>query len=204
MPEAGVAVVDIKSGEVLTALGYQDGKLSTELAKEARWPGASVFKIVTASALMGKGLHSKSEICFNGGFRPITASDLRGKGGNTCASMRTSFARSYNVPFARWSNAFLSRDELTKEAHAFGFQRPAALGLPKSSFGNLEIPLDKVERAGAAAGFGDIHLSPLHGALMAAAIGNGGSIKKPVWQSGKATQEVRIFFPAAVPRRCGR
>ena len=49
VPEAGVAVVDIRSGEVLTALGYKGGKPSHELAKEARWPAASVFKIVTAS-----------------------------------------------------------------------------------------------------------------------------------------------------------
>lgn len=193
VPEAGVAVVDIRTGEVMSALGYKDGKLSNQLAKEARWPAASVFKIVTASALMGKGLHSKSDICFNGGFRPITANDLRGKTGNTCASMKTSFSRSYNVPFARWSNAFLTRDELTREAHAFGFQRSSALGLPKSAHGKLEIPLDKLKRAGAAAGFGEIYLSPLHGALMAAAVGNGGAIRKPVWEAGQATQEVRVF-----------
>ncbi len=193
VPEAGVAVVDIRSGEVLTALGYKDGQLKSELAKEARWPAASVFKIVTASALMGKGLHSKTNICFNGGFRPITASDLRGTTGNTCASMKTSFSRSYNVPFARWSNVFLTRDELTREAHAFGFQRASALGLPKASNGKLEIPIDKVKRGGAAAGFGEIHLSPLHGALMAAAIGNGGAVRKPVWKAGQATQEVRVF-----------
>jgi cell division protein FtsI/penicillin-binding protein 2 len=142
---------------------------------------------------MGKGLHSKSEICFNGGFRPITAADLRGTTGNTCASMKTAFSRSYNVPFARWSNAFLSRSELAAEAHAFGFQRPSALGLSKSAHGNLEIPLDKLKRAGTAAGFGDIHLSPLHGALMAAAVGNGGVARKPVWTADKATTEVRLF-----------
>ena len=193
VPEAGVAVVDIQSGEVLTALGYKDGDLANGLAKEARWPAASVFKIVTASALMGKGVHSGTEICFNGGFRPITASDLRGTGGNTCASMKTSFSRSYNVPFARWSNNFLTRDELTREAHAFGFQRTSALGLPKASHGKLEIPLDKVKRGGAAAGFGEIYLSPLHGALMAAAIGNGGAVRKPVWQAGKTTEQVRVF-----------
>lgn len=193
VPEAAVAVVDIKTGEVLSALGYEDGKLVNAHATRAQWPAASVFKIVTASALMGKGLHGKSEMCFNGGFRPITAADLRGTTGNTCASMKTSFSRSYNVPFARWSNAFLSRSELAAEAHAFGFQRPSALGLSKSAHGNLEIPLDKLKRAGTAAGFGDIHLSPLHGALMAAAVGNGGVARKPVWTAGKATQEVRLF-----------
>jgi peptidoglycan glycosyltransferase len=193
VPEAAVAVVDIKTGEVLSALGYEDGELVNAHATRARWPAASVFKIVTASALMGKGLHSKSEICFNGGFRPITAADLRGTTGNTCASMKTAFSRSYNVPFARWSNAFLSRSELAAEAHAFGFQRPSALGLSKSAHGNLEIPLDKLKRAGTAAGFGDIHLSPLHGALMAAAVGNGGVARKPVWTADKATTEVRLF-----------
>jgi cell division protein FtsI/penicillin-binding protein 2 len=107
--------------------------------------------------------------------------------------MKTSFSRSYNVPFARWSNAFLSRSELAAEAHAFGFQRPNVLGLSKSANGNFDIPLDKLKRAGTAAGFGDIHLSPLHGALMAAAVGNGGVARKPVWKAGQATQEVRLF-----------
>lgn len=193
VPEAAVAVVDISSGEVLTAIGYQNGNLANHKALEARWPAASIFKIVTAAALLENGVRSDTEMCFNGGFRPVTAADLRATSGGTCASMKTAFSRSYNVPFARWSNAHLSQATLLKAAHQFGFHRPQAFGLSQASVGKLEIPGDKLERAGTAAGFGKVHLSALHGALIAGAVANGGVVVKPKWELGGQGDSVRIL-----------
>src|SRR5439155_403156 len=84
-------------------------------------------------------------------------------------------ARSANVVFAKMAVKHLDADSLRKEAEKFLFNRP--IWDQPVGQSSAEIP-DKDEKkmldfAKSASGFGQVHLSPMHAALIAAAMGNG-------------------------------
>jgi cell division protein FtsI/penicillin-binding protein 2 len=193
IPEAAVVVLDVKTGEVLAAEGYRDGKVDKNLVERAKWPAASVFKIVTAAGLLGQGLSPKTELCFSGGRRKVSLKQLNAKSGGNCASMEKAFSRSYNVPFARWADQKLDRLKLAAFASSFGFGDGSLLGLPATAAGQAWIPDDRLEYARTAAGFGDVTLSPLHGATLAAAIAAGGQAPAPNYGPTPEGKRTRIL-----------
>ncbi len=179
VPEAGVVVLDIKTGKVLAEVGHRNGQSERAAANQARWPGASIFKIVTASALLKVGIRPEDQWCFDGGFRKLTLRDVKGKTGATCSSFATSFARSYNVPFGRWADRRLSPASLADQASKLGFGSAASLGMIAGASKRAQLPTERLEFAQAAAGFGDIELSALHGAMLASLVASGGVATEP-------------------------
>jgi hypothetical protein len=192
-PEAAVVVIDVHTGEILAAEGRKAGKVDASLVHQARWPAASVFKVVTAAALMGQGLAPSTQECFNGGRRKVTLKQLKAKGGGRCADFSTAFARSYNVPFARWADQKLDQIKLAAFASALGFGDGSVLGLPQQAAGHALIPDDRLEYARTAAGFGDVTLSPLHGATLAAAVAAGGEAPAPQYGPAPSKKKTRIL-----------
>jgi cell division protein FtsI/penicillin-binding protein 2 len=82
-------------------------------------------------------------------------------------------AGSINAVFAKLADRHLDPKTLGRYATAFGFgQRlPASVPLLPSP---IEIPEERLEFARTAAGFWHVHMSPLHAALIAAALANDG------------------------------
>jgi cell division protein FtsI/penicillin-binding protein 2 len=97
-----------------------------------------------------------------------------------CISLSMALARSANVVFAKMAVKHLDGDSLRKEAEKFLFNRPIWDQPMEQS--TAQIP-DKGEKAldfaKSASGFGQVHLSPLHAAVIAAAVGNGGLAVEP-------------------------
>jgi cell division protein FtsI/penicillin-binding protein 2 len=71
----------------------------------------------------------------------------------------------------------LDADSLRKEAERFLFNRPIWDQPMEQS--SAQIPESGLDFAKSAAGFGHVKLSPLHAALIAAAVGNGGVAVEP-------------------------
>tara|TARA_B100000683_G_C12494214_1_gene555673 strand:+ start:995 stop:2314 length:1320 start_codon:yes stop_codon:yes gene_type:complete len=191
VPEGAVVVLHANTGDVLAAVGRRNGRSDVGAALEAKWPAASVFKMVTASALLEEGLGQGEKVCFNGGLRKVTKKQLDQRKGARCSNILTAFAKSQNIPFARWTDQKLNPNLLQEEALLWGFGDANRFALPNGSYGTPTIPKERLSFAQTGAGFGDVPLSPIHGAMMAAAVANGGSVPMPKLN---ATQEP-VYLP---------
>jgi cell division protein FtsI/penicillin-binding protein 2 len=171
---AAVVAIDPKTGKVLAIAEIGEGA-----ATKAVYPAASVFKIVTGAALLEKGVSPDVQTCYHGGIRRLVGKLLEDKPNldRRCLSLSMAMAKSANVVFAKMAVKHLDGDELRKVAERFLFNRPIFdQSMAQSS---AEIPDDGLGFAKSAAGFGDVKLSPLHAALIAAAVGNGGVAMEP-------------------------
>ena len=176
---AAVVALDPKTGKVLALAEYAADGHAEGLATKALYPAASVFKIITGAALLEKGVNPDAETCYHGGMHGIAASLLQDKPrlDSRCLSLSMALAKSANVVFAKMAVKHLDADSLRKEAERFLFNRPI-FDQPMDQ-SSATIAPSGLDFAKSAAGFGNVKLSPLHAALIAAAVGNGGLAVEP-------------------------
>jgi cell division protein FtsI/penicillin-binding protein 2 len=160
-------------------------------------PAASIFKIVTAAALLEQGVVPDAEVCYHGGrhrLQPrLLADDPRRD--HRCATLASAFGRSTNVVFAKLADRGLTADALRAEAGRFLFN--SALPVPAEvEISRAEISGSEFELASTAAGFGPVRLSTLHGAVLASIVANRGVLVPPVVVDGAgapgASDPIRI------------
>jgi membrane peptidoglycan carboxypeptidase len=176
---AAMVALDPKTGKVLALAEFaQDGK-PEGLATRPLYPAASVFKIITGAALLEKGVSPDAETCYHGGLHGIVGKLLTDtRLDRRCLSLSMALAKSANVVFAKMAMKHLDANELRREAERFLFNRP--IWEDKSvEQSTASIPDEKLAFAKSAAGFGQVKLSPLHAALIAAAVANGGISQNP-------------------------
>jgi cell division protein FtsI/penicillin-binding protein 2 len=178
-----VVVIEPQSGRILAyASRTERDPYEDHMPLQAGGPAASIFKIITAAALLERGLLTPaSEICTRGGGRKLTVDLLEDskRHDTRCDTLTRAFGASRNAAFGRWADRLLTPAELEETAERFLFNRhvPFLWGLDASV---AHIPDDdRLRFAQAAAGFTGTSLSPLHGALIAAAIGNDGLMMAP-------------------------
>jgi len=171
---AAVVALDPKTGKVLSLAETGEGS-----ALRALYPAASVFKIITGAALLEKGVNPDAETCYHGGVRRLVGKLLEDKPNldRRCLSLSMALAKSANVVFAKMAVKHLDADDLRKSADRFLFNRPIFDQPMEQS--RAQIPDNGLDFAKSAAGFGEVKLSPMHAALIAAAVGNGGVAMEP-------------------------
>ncbi len=160
--------------------GGKAGVADWHLATEAWAPAASVFKLVTASALVGGGVNPDDKICYHGGIRSIVESNLRDdKRDNACNSLTFGVAHSNNAILGKLAYQHLEPAALDQLAHQMLAPPPATLGFAATS-AELTLPAQKdLTFAQAAAGFNGVKLSALGGALLAATFADDGEQPEP-------------------------
>lgn len=181
-PEAAVVVLDTAGGRVLVWASHVEKGPARDLCVEATAPAASVFKIVTGSALVETaGLTPDSRQCYAGGESRITASDLLDdpKRDRWCATLGEAMGRSLNTVFARLALKNLTPLDLAGMAGAFGFGETVPFDVPVAA-NALHIPEDKLGFARTAAGFWNSTMSPLEAATIASTVANHGETLRPV------------------------
>ncbi|TMA28299.1 MAG: penicillin-binding protein [Deltaproteobacteria bacterium] len=174
---AAVVAIDPKSGKLLALAQYGEGQATKPL-----YPAASVFKIITGAALIESGISPDDEICYHGGRHRLKEKLLQDapRLDRRCLSLSMALAKSANVVFAKMAVKHLDADALRKEAEKFLFNRPIWDQPVEQSTAQIPDKGDKaLDFAKSASGFGQVHLSPLHAALIAAAVGNGGVAVEP-------------------------
>jgi peptidoglycan glycosyltransferase len=180
-PAAAAVLVEPRTGRVLAIAEYSRASPDERgLAFRAIAPAASIFKIVTSAALLEQGTKPESEVCFHGGKRRLAPGLLRDdpRRDRKCYSLSEALGHSANVVFAKLAGRDLSPAALRAEADRFLFNAPIPFGWPVEP-SRAEIPDDDFGLAQTAAGFGPVRLSPLHGALIAAVVANGGTLVPP-------------------------
>lgn len=181
VPEAGVVLMNIKNGDVLVYASRVSGPRPFDVNARAEAPAASIFKLITAAALLEKpGISAETEQCYRGGQSRIVADELRDDPARDrwCANLAMAMGRSINVVFARLARRHLTPESLTETAGAFGFGASTPFDVPTEA-PTAALPSDPLEFARAAAGFWHTSLSPIAAASIAQTIANSGVTYRP-------------------------
>lgn len=181
--------------------GGKDGKLDFHLATDVWAPAASVFKLVTASALIAAGVDPDEKVAYHGGLRSVVESNLQDdKRDYAKESLLYGVAHSNNAIVGKLAYQHLDPAKLDQIAHDIGLGAaiPTSLAIP-ATFAELALPHEKnVDFARAAAGFAGSRLSVLGGALLAATFADDGNQPMPRLIASIAGQDVQQLTPHRV------
>lgn len=208
VPTGAIVALDPRDGRILAMAEHSETKGVRGLALKALYPAASVFKIVTGAALVEAGIAPTTEVCFHGGMRRLELKNLRddARRDTRCASLSSAMGKSLNVVFGKLASRNLSAETLRATAARFFFNQPLPLFPAPPTVGDAlvsraVIPEDELGFGRTAAGFGQVYLSPLHGALLAGAVGNGGIAVEPHLVASIVRGSLRQSPPPSIERR---
>jgi len=187
VPYGAVVVLEPSTGRVLAMAEHSVARPDMRgLPVRAVFPAASIFKIVTGSALLEAGVPPSLEECFHGGKRRLSEKHLKdSERDGACYSLALAMGKSANVIFAKLTHKHLTADSLRRMAARFRFNREIAFPVPVD-VSLASIPEESFGLANTGAGFGDVYLSPLHGALVASVAANDGRWVDPVLMEPEA------------------
>lgn len=180
-PQWGATVIlDIATGKILALAEHSEREPGVPgAAVKPMGKAASVFKIVTASALVKAGVPLSMEVCGSGGKTRLKMKNFMDLPGGRCVRFEDIVPYSQNVTMGKLAGRYLRPEALVAEARLFGFSRHDLTVDLDVAASSAIIPDDLFGFAKAAAGFGEVRLSGLHGAVLAAAIGSGGVFIPP-------------------------
>jgi peptidoglycan glycosyltransferase len=181
LPYAGVVAMVPSTGRLLAYVSHSSAEPNgPDRALEASAPAASVFKVITSTALLNEGLAPTRSTCYHGGSQALTMAELvdNPKLDRACASITGALGFSINAVMGKLALRYLDPKKLAKQAALYGFGEKLPFDV-QTERSLLDVPSDKLEFARTAAGFWHTTLSPLHGAAVAAAIANKGKMMRP-------------------------
>jgi cell division protein FtsI/penicillin-binding protein 2 len=187
-PYAAIVVMST-DGRLLALAAKSDaepGKTVDELALRPWAPAASVFKIVTASALVAAGTGPDTEVCYHAGMHALDETNVVDQSYDaTCNSLDFGVAASQNAIVGKLAVKKLTAAKLRDAASLFGFGAAPDFALAAAP-SKLELADDAspLELARAAAGFAHSRLSAIDGARIAATIATGGMSITPTIVAG--------------------
>jgi len=183
IPYAGAVVVSVPDGRVLALVGRSaaDPRLGpAQLALRAWAPSASVFKVVSATALVERGVSGATRVCYHGGVSAVLPDNLVDIPAldRRCDTLAYGVGKSQNAIIAKLVTQHLTAGDVSRVGRLFAFGEPIPFEIPVEP-SHLDVPGDALEMARASAGFWHSTLSPLHGALLAATIADAGEMPAP-------------------------
>jgi len=192
-PYAAVVVMEAHTGRVVAIAEHSTRESSKGLAFKPMAPAASVFKIVTASALLESGVSPSEEVCFHGGKTRMKQANIddNARRDNRCIPFGDVVSQSANVAVAKLATRHLDPDALRIHASDWGFG--SSLGLAQLTPSKANIPDEPFAFAEAAAGFGDVKISAMHGAVLASIVANRGELVPPTLVVGGEQRGHRVI-----------
>jgi cell division protein FtsI/penicillin-binding protein 2 len=159
-PSGAVVMSDVRTGRILVwaAIGSEG-----DLVRKAKYPGASLFKVVTSAALIDGGeVKATDVVCFQGGESRLEEADLQPgcHAGDVHVRFDKALGKSINAVFGKLALAHLDQAELDSMSRAFGIGQSPPIDVPVEAT-SIRIPKDRLGLARAAAGFGRSKMSPL-------------------------------------------
>lgn len=178
----GIVSMEPDTGRILSLSGFNKLDPEHNPCIDNSYPAASIFKIVTASAAVeAAGLSPDSKLAYNGRKHTLYKSQMTNKTNRHTnqTTLRDSFAQSINPVFGKLGTLRLGRNELRRYAENLGFNRAIPFDLPLGP-SKVQFSEEPYQWAEIASGFNrQTTLSPLHGAVMAATLLNGGEMVEP-------------------------
>jgi penicillin-binding protein A len=181
-PYAAVLAMDPDTGKVLAMASYSKYNNSgTNLCLKSQFMAASIFKMVTSAAAIEKiPLDEDSRIGFNGSVYRLKERNVFDRKNRFANSMTLgeAFAKSANIVYAKLTQRGIKPSDLRAYSSQFLFNQSIPFDLEVEE-SEAQIPDDSYELAKTAAGFGDVTLSPLHGAVIVSSILSEGRMVSP-------------------------
>ena len=170
--EGAIVLSDVRTGKILAwaSRGAHDAVV-TPMA-----PSASVFKVVTAAALLeSRKVSPATRQCYSGGEHGIEREDLHDDRSrdDRCTSLGDALGHSVNLVFARMALRHLQPEDLRGAAERLGIgaEIPIDIRVPRSQ---IRIPDDELGFGRAAAGFWNGKMSALSALFLMHTIANKG------------------------------
>ena len=179
VPYGAVVAIEPSTGRVLAYVSHSSANPNApDLALDATPPTASVFKVITGAALIDQGVSASERVCYTGGGSRLLLRHLEDRSDDRrCVTLSDAMGGSVNAVFAKLADRHLDRPTLTRFASAFGFGHSLPFDV-QTHPSPIDVPTERLEFARTAAGFWHMHMSPLHGALIAATIANDGAMPR--------------------------
>ncbi len=200
VPEGAILLSDVKTGRILAWASYVEDGPFHDVATEANAPTASVFKIVTATALVEHaGATPNTRQCYSGGEHALKAADLvdNQRRDKWCATLAQAMGRSLNTVFARLADRNLDRDKLGSVAARLGWGQDLPFDV-KIAPSSLTFPDDELGFARTAAGFWNSTMSPFQALNLVTTIANAGEmIRLSIVQTVKDSEGEVYHGPTA-------
>jgi len=196
--EAALVVLDPAKGDVLAMASFNVDNKPVNLTLSSSFPAASLFKIVTAAAAVEtKSLNGGSTLAYDGRkhtlYRKNIVPDVS-KGRNQ-VTLKKSFAQSINTVFGKLGAFTLGPKALQDFAQRFYFNQPIDFEMPVETSRFVPPDDDYYRLAEIASGFNiTTKVSPLHGAMLAAAIANDGLLMEPTVVREVFDRENNIYY----------
>lgn len=184
VPYAAAVMLDVRDNAVLAMAGHSSMDPEVDplaIVTQAWAPAASTFKLVTTAALLDvEAATPSSRVCFNGGLHGIEDDQLRDDPARDkrCETLADAVAHSYNLVIGKLAFQHLSDTQLLSMAKSMQFDSPIQFEFPIER-SPAHVPADPIERAKVAAGFWNVDMSPMHGALLASIFARGGMYQPP-------------------------
>ncbi len=183
VPYGAFVAVEPGTGRVLALAEYsREEPELRDFCRRATYPAASLIKIITASAALETGkVTPETRVRFEGNpyrLYPRKISPANRWRENNVHTLAEALATSNNVVFGKIGADVVGSVRLEEALHAFGFNQeiPFEFALQPS---RATVPAERYPLARTAAGFGEVYVSPVHAALLAAAVGNRGVMMRP-------------------------
>jgi cell division protein FtsI/penicillin-binding protein 2 len=183
VPYGAFVALEPDTGRILALTEFsREGPDLPDFCGRATYPAASIIKIVTAAAALGTGKVSPStQIRYEGNPYRLYRRKISPKNGrreHNIATLAEALGQSNNVAFAKIGVDTVGVERFEVALEAFGFNRPIDFDF-RLQESRATVPRERYPLARTAAGFGEIYLSPVHAALIAAAVGNQGVMMQP-------------------------
>jgi len=191
-------LMDVATGKILVYASHVEKGPARDICVEATAPAASVFKIITASALVEQaGMTADHRECYSGGEQRLVERDLQSdpKRDKWCTTLGGAMGRSINTVFARLALRHLKPAGLEASAKSLGFgsSLPFDVAVQPSA---EHFPEDSLGFARTAAGFWNTTLSPLHAAWLSATVARGGEPVRPLVVADVAEEGGKVVWTA--------
>jgi len=197
----GIVAMEPATGRILSMVGFDRINPANNPCLDSVFPAASIFKIITAAAAVEKyGLNPGSSLSFTGGKHTLYKSQLTDKYTKYTQNitLRDSFAQSVNPVFGKIGAQLLGKTAIEHYAAAFGFNQPIDFEAPIDS-STLSVHDASYPLAEIASGYNRTTLiSPLHGALIGAAILNQGAMIEPTMIDHIVDQSGQLLYQSKV------
>jgi penicillin-binding protein A len=166
--EGAIVASDVRTGRILAWASRGD----RDYVAEPFAPSASLFKVVTASALLEAHVPPSAHECYEGGEHEIHPADLTSHG-SVCTTFGEALGHSVNLVFARLAKRHLAPEALRRYAAELGFSGEVPIDVPVGA-SVVHIPDDPFGMARASAGFWNGQLAPLGGLFAMQTVANDG------------------------------
>jgi peptidoglycan glycosyltransferase len=187
------------ASDVLTFYDAQAGNPLLANAYQERYMPGSTFKVVTTGIALETGVVTTDRVFETERefVPPQTTDPIQNYGGSSCGgSFPEVFARSCNTPFARLALE-VGPERMVEGIARWGIGEPIPIDLPRpaaSTFGDTSdlannLPLLAIR------GFGqnDDQMVPMHMAMVAATVANGGKMMEPYVVARTIDHEGRVL-----------